>query len=60
MGGYFVAKTSTGAINSSATNGYPYGSGNYLSWKETAGQQNRSYIDRVYSQFKFIVRRYSL
>ena len=60
MGGYFVAKTSAGAINSSATNGYPYGSGNYLSWKETAGQQNRSYIDRVYSQFKFIVRRYSL
>jgi len=60
MGGYFVAKTSAGAINSSTTNGYPYGSGNYLSWKETAGQQNRSYIDRVYSQFKFIVRRYSL
>ena len=60
MGAYFVAKTAAGAINSSSTNGYPYGSGNYLSWKETAGQQNRSYIDRVYSQFKFVVRRYSL
>ena len=60
MGTYFVAKTASGAISSSPTNGYPYGSGNYLSWKETAGQQNRSNIDRVFTQFKFVVRRYAL
>ena len=60
MGSYFVSKTASGAIDDCPTNGYPYGSGNYMTWKNSRQNSNRSHIDRVYTQFKFVVRRYDL
>ena len=58
FGAYFVSKTASGAIDTCPTNGYPYGSGNYMTWKNGRTNTNRSHIDRAYTQFKFMVRRY--
>ena len=60
MGAYFVSKTASGAIDDCPTNGYPYGSGNYMTWKNGRTGTNRSHIDRAYAQFRFVVRRYDL
>lgn len=60
LGAYWVSKTSSGMIDVDSLNGYPYGSGNYRSWAKGRKDSNISRLDRMYMQFKFVVKQYML